>query len=248
MEHIKKIKNELKSNGYVVIRGFFSEIKEFKDFNLFLKKFIRFSLREKNNKIKKFDKALILKFKKNKKISSFLNDTINLSPSINLLLSSNKLISQLSKIFGEKKEKIILNNTRFRIQIPGNDDIANLPWHQDSHYNLIKNTQSIVAWVSLGNINKKMGPIIFKKGSHKFGSQKKNLIKKANGGKAYKVNFNKPYLKNLKNIQLETQAGDLILIDMNTIHTSGVNMTDDKIKYSAQARYHVVKSNLLDKN
>ena len=175
MEHIKKIKNELKSNGYVVIKGFFSEIKEFKDFNLFLKKFIRFSLREKNNKIKKFDKALILKFKKNKKISSFLNDTINLSPSLNLLLSSNKLVSQLSKIFGEKKEKIILNNTRFRIQIPGNDDIANLPWHQDSHYNLIKNTQSIVAWVSLSNINKKMGPIIFKKGSHKFGSQKKKL-------------------------------------------------------------------------
>ena len=48
-------------------------------------------------------------------------------------------------------------------------------------------------------------------------------------------------LKNLEDVSLETLSGDLILIDMNTVHASGINRTKHKVKYSAQARYHVVR-------
>ena len=140
----------------------------------------------------------------------------------------------------KKKNKIIFNNPRFRIQIPGNDSIANLPWHQDSAYNKIKNSKSIVAWISIGNINKDMGPIIFKK-SHKFGVQKILKFKKDNGSIVFSVNTNNKNLKKLKNVRFNTLSGDLILIDMNTVHTSGKNKTKDRIKYSAQARYHILK-------
>ena len=43
-------------------------------------------------------------------------------------------------------------------------------------------------------------------------------------------------------MSMNTLSGDIILIDMNSVHTSGYNNTEDKIKYSAQARYHFVKN------
>ncbi len=236
---IKKIKKQLKADGYVLIKGFFLKTKEYKNFKKFLYKFVKFALKKKKNI--DIDKSLSLRFRKNKKISAFLNDYINLSPYLSLLFTSNKLASFISKILNEKKDKIVFNNQRFRIQIPGNDEIANLPWHQDIGYNTIKGTKSIVAWVSLGNISEDMGPIIFKKGSHKFGIQKQIKFKKNNGGTALKVDINNVNLKDLIDVQLKTLSGDLILIDMNTVHTSGRNRTKDKVKYSAQARYHVVR-------
>ena len=244
---IKKIKKQLKTDGYVLIKGFFLKTKEYENFKKFLYKFVKFSLNNKKRNID-IDKSLSLRFKKSKKISAFLNDYINLSPYLNLLFTSSKLASFLSKILDEKKDKIFLNNLRFRIQIPGNDEVANLPWHQDISYNTIKNSKSIAAWISLGNISKNMGPIIFKKSSHKFGIQKIIKVKKSHGGTVFGVDLNNYNLKRLIDVQLETLAGDLILIDMNTVHTSGLNKTKDKVKYSAQARFHAIKkySNLMN--
>ena len=243
MTVIEKTKKKLKSDGYVLIKGFFLKTKEYKNFKRFLSQIIKFALNNKKNKITNVDKLLSFKFKKDKKISAFLNDYINLSHYLSSLFVSNKLISFLSKILEERKNKIILNNQRFRIQIPGNDEIANLPWHQDIAYNTIKNSKSIVAWISLGNINKDMGPVIFKKGSHKLGIRKIIKFKKKNGSIVFQVGINNLNLKKLADVQLNTLSGDLILIDMNTVHKSGKNRTEDKVKYSAQARYHVIKKN-----
>ena len=237
----KKVKKKLKSDGYVIVKGFFLEIEEFKNFKNFLSRFIKFGLNNKKNIFMNIDKSLSLAFKKNVKISSFFNDNINLTPYLSALFTSKKLTSFLSKILNVTRDEVIWNNQRFRTQIPGNDEIANLPWHQDAAYNKIKDTKSIVAWISVGNISEDMGPIILKKSSHKFGIQKQIRFKKSNGLPSIKVNCNNKNLKNLEDVSLETLSGDLILIDMNTVHASGKNTTKDKVKYSAQARYHVVR-------
>lgn len=239
MKKITKLKINLKKNGFALVEKFFCKCPEYKNFKKNLLFFLNNAVNLK--KVKNYDKIIIAKFKKNKKISAYINDNVNKSPSLQRMLASRKLISLLGNLFDEKEENVIFNNQRFRIQIPGNDEIANLPWHQDSHYNSIKNTKSIVAWVSLSNINSKMGPIIFKIGSHKFGIQKKIKIKKKNGGDAFEVNINNRNFKKLKEAQLETCAGDLILIDMMTVHASGNNKSASCVKYSAQARYHIAK-------
>lgn len=241
MLSISNIKKELKENGFVLIKGFFFKTKEFQKFNHNLIQFLKYATNSKKNTFDSLNIEVTKKFKKNKKISAFLNDNINKSPYLQKLLSSEKLIKLISKIFKISNEKIILNNQRLRVQIPGNDNIANLPWHQDSHYNLIKNTKSLVTWLSISKIDKNMGPIIFKKKSHKFGKLKKIKFKKSNGNFALKVNVNTKKIKNCRNIIVETNPGDLILIDMNLIHASGINKTKNKIKFSAQARYHTVK-------
>ena len=191
MISIPSIKKGLKENGFVLIKGFFLKTKEFQKFNFNLIQFLKFFTNSKKNTLDSLNIEVTKKFKKNTKISAFLNDNLNKSPYLQRLLSSEKLIKLISKIFKISNEKIILNNQRLRVQIPGNDNIANLPWHQDSHYNLIRNTKSIVTWISINKIDKNMGPIIFKKKSHKFGKLKKIKYKKKNGKFAIKIDVNK---------------------------------------------------------
>ncbi len=238
---MNKIQKNLKKDGFVLIKGFLSKDKDFLNFKKYLNFFFLnvFSIK-KNNSVN-LDELIITHFNKGDNISAYLNDNINLSPNLQKILTSNKILHLLSKLNKVKKDDLIFNNQRFRIQIPNNDKIANLPWHQDSHYNTIKRTKSIVVWISISDITKEMGPIIFKEHSHKLGELKKKVEKKPNGGTVYSVNINNSKLKKLKSKSMETKSGDIILIDMNSVHTSGINNTINKVKYSAQARYHIVK-------
>ena len=236
---MNKIRKDLKKNGFVLIKGFLLKEKNFLDFKKFLNNFLMKNLNIKKNA--NLDAVISQKFNKKKNISAYINDNINLSANLQKILTSDKILSLVCKLHGVKKENLIFNNPRFRVQIPNNDKISNLPWHQDSHYNKIKKTKSIVVWISINKISKQMGPIIFKIKSHKFGELRKNTIKKINGGIAYTININNSKLRKLKSTSYETNSGDIILIDMNSVHTSGINNTIDKIKYSAQARYHVAK-------
>lgn len=236
---MKQIEKDLKKNGFVLIKGFLLREKNFISFKRYLDNFLT-NIFHKKKKLN-LNKLITKNFNKGGNISSYINDNINLSPDLQKMLSCDKILSLVSKIHKVKKKSLIFNNPRFRVQIPNNDEISNLPWHQDSHYNKIKKTKSIVVWISISDISKNMGPIIFKNKSHKLGELKKKIIKKPNGGIAHTININNPKLKKLKSTSLETISGDIILIDMNSVHTSGINNTLDKIKYSAQARYHVVK-------
>ena len=238
---MNKIQKDLKKNGFVLIKGFLSKDKNFLNFKKNLKFFLLKTLNVKTRS-SNLDKIITDYFNKGEYISSYINDNINLSPSLQKILISDKILSLICKIQKVKKEDLIFNNSRFRVQIPNNDKVSNLPWHQDSHYNKIKDTKSIVVWTSISKISKEMGPIIFKIASHKLGQQKKKIVKKPNGGIAHTININNTKLKKLKSISLETEPGDIILIDMDSVHTSGINTTLNKIKYSAQARYHVIKN------
>ena len=239
---MKKIFRELNKNGFVLLNGFLSKEKEFLEFKKYIKCFYEDAFNIKNKKIYEYDKIITSYFRMGKNVSAYINDNINLSPGLQKILTSNKILTLVSKILKVRKDKLIFNNQRFRIQIPNNDKISNLPWHQDSHYNKITNTKSIVVWISISNISKEMGPIIFKKKSHKLGKLRKVKYKKPNGAIVHSVNMNNSKLKKLESMSMNTLSGDIILIDMNSVHTSGYNNTEDKIKYSAQARYHFVKN------
>lgn len=238
---IKKIEEDLKINGFAIVPNFLSDNDEFKEFKKYLKNFMAQNIIGKSKKHRNTDRLITSKFLKDKRVSAYLNDNINLSPYLGKMLSSKQILSLLSKVLKVDKKYLIINNQRFRVQIPSNDKISNLPWHQDAHYNVIKNTKSIVVWISISDILEEMGPIIFKINSHKYGELKRIKIKKPNGGTVFTVNMNDNKIKNLKTASMETKSGDIILIDMNSVHTSGKNETKDRIKYSAQARYHVVK-------
>lgn len=242
MSKILNIKKNLQKDGFVLLKGFLCKTKEFRYLKNYIGDFLKYTNKIQTNNLEKQSAFITKKFLKNKDISAYLNDNINKSPYLQKLFTCEKLIKIVCEVLDTNKHKIILNNQRLRIQIPGNDNIANLPWHQDSHYNVVKNTRSIVTWISINKITKNMGPIIFKKGSHKLGQIKAIRYRKNNGNFAIKVNVSKGKIGEFIEKQFETEPGDLILIDMNTIHTSGRNLSRNHIKFSSQARYHFVKN------
>ena len=81
---------------------------------------------------------------------------MNLLPSLKGLFADKKTTNLIKKILTTSNKSLIVNNHRLRLQIPSFDKISNLPWHQDIHYNTIKNCNSVVLWVSLGKIDEEM--------------------------------------------------------------------------------------------
>ena len=78
---------------------------------------------------------------------------------------------------------MIQNN--LSIEISDCDEISNLPWHQDSHYNnLYIQNNSIAIWASISDIDDEEGPVVYKLGSHVLGKLPKVFYTKPNG---YKV-------------------------------------------------------------
>ncbi len=254
MKSINQIKKELAKDGFVYLPGMLKNSKALNSVLSDIKKIVRLRASKiGKSAVFKNDKdlnSLIFKLNKiNEKNISFINDVLNSSPSLPNLFNDPKLIKTINHLLKYKNSYLCINNHKFRIQVPGRDEISNLPWHQDSHYNTMseKNT-SIVAWVSLSNINFEQGPVIFKSGSHKLGKLKRVVKYRENGNKIYTVSKKIIKSNQFKEIKYTSEIGDVILIDMNLVHTSGTNKSQTLSKLSAQARYHqAASSNFLMK-
>tara|TARA_B100000029_G_C17492175_1_gene929517 strand:+ start:287 stop:1054 length:768 start_codon:yes stop_codon:yes gene_type:complete len=252
MKTINQIKTSLKKDGFVYLPEY---LKNSKSLNLLISDIRKVLMLRNNNVTRKIVRGksinnLIKSLNENnEKNIAFVNDVMNASPSLHNLFNDPKILSIVKKLIKSNNSYLCVNNYKFRIQVPGRDEMSNLPWHQDSHYNTMsdKNT-SIVAWVSLSNIAKKQGPIIFKCGSHKLGKTKKFVKKRKNGNKIFTVSNQIVSSKKYKEVSYPSKIGDVILIDMNVVHTSGVNKSIDLSKLSAQARFHQAgNKNFLNK-
>lgn len=253
MDNIE-IKKSIDQNGFAYLPSFLKKSKSL--FNA-LKKIREVSeLRLSKYSCKKNDlnnlslDELLMKLQEfDEKNLSFINDVMNAHQSILDLFNDKKIIDLVDQILPNKNSFICVNNHRFRVQSPGRDVITNLPWHQDSHYNTMSSGEnSIAVWVSLSDINNSMGPVIFKKGSHKMGSVERTKYVKPNGNTVYTIEEKYINDKSYEEISFPSKAGDLILIHMDVLHISGKNKSSLLSKISAQARFHQAASkNFLTK-
>ena len=181
-------------------------------------------------------RLFFLNLRKTKNFGS-LNDKINLLPSLHNLLNDDIQLGIIKKILS-KNNPLICNNHRLRLQIPGNDRLANcLGILMNSIINLKR--KLIVVWISLVDITYEMGPLVFKESSHKIKNVKFKRFKKSSSAIVPSVVIS-PILKKKRETSFETKKGDIILIDFKTIHKSGINLASHKVKWSAQARFHSI--------
>jgi ectoine hydroxylase-related dioxygenase (phytanoyl-CoA dioxygenase family) len=240
-------------NGFIKLNKFLVKNTIFLNFRNFFFKAIFDVAKHNNLNISKvndnnIDQVIFDLKKINDKNIQLIHETINSLPQLNYIFSSKKLNSYIKKILLiEKKTLTFINNYSFRIQVPGRDEVSNLPWHRDSLYNnsYIKDN-SIVVWISLSNIRNEMGPIVFKKGSQKIHNVNKKIVYKRNKKKIFSIERKKKWI-DIKDTTLETKIGDVILIDMNTIHKSGTNLSKFRTKLSAQARFHFFSETYIKK-
>ena len=252
MKTVNQIKTSLKKDGFVYLPEYLKKSKSLKLVISDIKKVLLMKNNTFNRKAvkgKSINSLIKSLNEKSEKNIAFVNDVMNASPSVYSLFNDPKIVLIVKKIIKSDNSYLCTNNHKFRIQVPGRDEVSNLPWHQDSHYNTMSgNNTSIVVWISLSNISHKQGPIIFKCGSHKLGKTKKVVKKRKNGNKIFTVSNNIIRSKKFKEVSYPSKIGDVILIDMNVVHTSGINNSIDFSKLSAQARFHQVgNKNFLNK-
>ena len=236
--------NDLKVNGIATIRSYLLNTPELESIKKKIHQLVCIKAKQYNLNIpdqsqNAINKTIIRLNGLNNKIGAFLNDTLNASPELFRLLISKKIEDLAKTILGIKNDLLLSNNHRIRVQIPGCDEISNLPWHQDSHYNNFYNTNnSIAIWTSVSDIDNEVGPIIFKKGSQIIKQVPRIEYKRQNNQKVYTIADEHINDSRFKECSIPTKSGDVILIDMDLVHRSGANKSKNKVKFSIQGRFH----------
>ena len=233
-------RNIFENNGYIILKKIISK-KKISQIQKVIFNRSKFYLN--NNKGFKsfndinFHKDLIkLKIKNPKRFGSFY-DSIQKSLEIYSIMTDEKLISEISSITKLKKENLSINGENIRIDIP-NDKLHSLNWHQDRSYYFQNRdgNKGLVLWIPLINITKKIGPLKACAKSHKLGfiSNYRKKISNRQSSIQRIVSFNE---KNFKVLNLNVNCGDAILLNKNTIHASGKNISN-LIRFSLQIRVH----------
>jgi len=151
-----------------------------------------------------------------------------------------KLAADLLGIEDENNLGIV--SPAFRFDIPG--DTKNIRnWHQDGNYFLEneKGEDHLVVWIPMNSAKKENGSVIIAPGSHTKGKIKADYLK----GEDYKSEqwtVSKDYYSNINPIYIEAEKGDVAFINMDLLHSSGVNVTKNEVRYTAQIRFNKINS------
>ena len=123
---IDQAKEDLKNNGFALLKGFFKDNEKLSELNGKIHELI--CLKAKQNSIELPDNnqesvndAIMKLHTTNDKFGSFLNETLNCFPELHRILGSKEIHSLAQSILGNPQDCILGNNFRFRSQISGRD-------------------------------------------------------------------------------------------------------------------------------
>lgn len=223
--------NDLKNNGFTILKSFISKKKIFDLINGYeqnldycLNKFIK-SKPLPNNIDKKY--KLLNKLDKNLKSRSY--DLSKFHPTLLRLATDKKIEKIINSIF---KETFFVDYPQIRIDDNKNSFL--LPMHQEIFGQMSKNL--LTMWCPLTNVSKFNGTLNLIPGSHKNGKLKHQFYT-IKGRKYHGIQ--KEFLENKKIVSLKLKAGDAVLFDPYLIHGSGKN-NSNKIRWTFVSRYNAI--------
>lgn len=122
------------------------------------------------------------------------------------------------------------------------DDRNKLDWHQDSSYFKQNNHghNGLNCWAPLTKLKLEMGPLEFLENSHKLGCLKVKKIRKGKFGSLQRK-ISQKITKKFKIKQYEMNLGDILFMNMDTLHRSGANVSNF-FRMTSICRYHNIKS------
>ena len=127
-----------------------------------------------------------------------------------------------------------------RFDIPEDKNNAR-DWHQDGNYFLENQdgNKALVTWIPLNEATKDNGSVIIAKGSHKQNKQKSNY-RNAADFKSEQFTTPKELYEEYEKICIEADKGDIAFIHMDLMHSSGKNITQNQVRYTAQIRFNSI--------
>jgi ectoine hydroxylase-related dioxygenase (phytanoyl-CoA dioxygenase family) len=238
--------NKFNTEGFVVKKKFFSK-SEILTIQKKISEIIINVSEEINIKSKKKDFYFLINntlpkiYKKNKKMGSYIFDTLSRLNIFRDLTNNKKTINKICEILKINKKDLL--SAKFSLflftKLHKNHAIG---WHQESAYysdpnfkefQFIKKTNSLFTWIPLTKTYPGNGALILKPGSHNITSLKHI---KNNFNNRYKGSWNKRgeiYIKNFEKISMKYKSktissnpGDIIFVDFNTLHKSGINKSN----------------------
>lgn len=223
--------------GYIIEKNFFTR-NELNRFNIELKDIILAYTGESKNVFKNIDiynQFLIDIYKKDKKIISYVYDTICYSQSFIRIHSNYKIQKYINYLFSKKLSSPLYSNlNRVRMDFP-KDKTTLYDWHQEVFFT-IPRSNMIQTWSPLiNNTNSKNGTIRILPGSHKLGIPEQKILKIKN--RRTQITLIKRILKKFKPINLNAKVGDMIFFSGKLFHSSG-NNSSKQVRYSMVGMYH----------
>lgn len=241
---LRQRKDEFEDRGYIIVKGaieeqYFQDIE--RSFLAFLRKYSseRFAgftagnLMEDQN----FHDAYLDLKKKSPRLAGAVYDSIQCAYPLIKLSISPSIVAAISELAGVPTTEISNFNHGLRMDIPR--DEKNLsPWHQDTFndegYHDYK--AGITAWMPLHTVDSHNGSLWVCPQSHQERVARK-VKERPDPTASLEYFFPNDYLNKFERISVEMNRGDLLLLSMNLVHSSGENQSS-RVRFTVQTRYY----------
>jgi len=172
------------------------------------------------------DKKIIRIFEKNFDAFIGCSHLCQKLPSVYALASDSRIIKYLKKIglsFPVMNTKPLVSFSSKKTS--KSEFYWKVPAHQDFASNL-GSDNGVTCWIPLVNINHKLGPLEIAPYSQNYG------LLEHHGTPPILIN------SDFKFVSMPMNIGDVLFFNTKTVHKSGVNLTDDEIRWSLHFRYN----------
>lgn len=173
--------------------------------------------------------------------SSWIYQTILTSWALKRFFTDIAIEGMAMQLLGiEDENNLGTVSPAFRFDIPG--DTRNVrTWHQDSAYFLENGPgrDHLVAWIPTNVACRDNGSVLIAPGTHNDGRLGSEHTE-AKGLASEQYTAPEDALAGRDILYIEARPGDVAFIDMDLIHASGTNVTEDSVRYTAQIRFNTI--------
>ncbi len=180
---------------------------------------------------------------RDRRLGGMVYDAAKQLPAFMRLLASEKHEAVLRQLRKSNAPGIAAGGYGMRIDNPGESRFNSI-WHND-YFSQLRSRSGVVFWASLVDLTPEMGPVILCKGSHQepLIRFRQVLPDQKLGTGSYQEISNSFHIHELERLMARypqvtpvPAAGDLLLIDFLTIHTSGNNVSQ-RSRWTMQMRW-----------
>jgi len=240
-EQIEEYQNE----GYLILRDVINveSVEQFSDFVAHVISLEGDKIIGKNKYSKNYIlNELLIKIKQqNPSSSSLIYQTILNSYALKRFFIDINITSYVMQLLGiDNINNLGTVSPAFRFDIP--KDSQNIrTWHQDSNYFLEndKGDEHLVTWIPINKAVKENGSVIIAPKTHKNGRLERIHAENSGFNSAQYTTPDSVFNDSPKEY-IEANPGDIAFINMDLIHSSGVNVTNDSVRYTAQIRFNTI--------
>jgi hypothetical protein len=172
------------------------------------------------------------------KMFGMIYDSIQLSVPMHRLCCEAPLLEAVGAAWGVDPEGIAVTGHMLRMD-PPNDTRNSLDWHQDSTYydQNQRGENGLVVWIPMHFVDAQNGSLLVCPGSHKEGQVEYVMSDPTDVSASRQRRVPPEIVDRYSPTQVTANAGDALILNMDTVHRSGVN-SGSKLRFVAGYRYH----------